>query len=154
MIGWWNDLSPRERAMLLVTGALAAVLILTLSVIRPLSAWRDGAAQKARSAWDAYELTVAAASVAGEGAALVSGSGAPLRDALLRTAAAAGFEIIRVGSENNGQIELQLAPAEGEAFFAWIAELQGRHGIHVAFADMTPTESGLINAQVLVFEQR
>ena len=76
-----------------------------------------------------------------------------MRDALISTAAAANFELVRIGSENNGQIEIQLAPADPDAFFAWISELQSRYGVHVAFADLSRGDSGLLNAQVLVFER-
>ncbi|MEZ5893094.1 MAG: type II secretion system protein GspM [Parvularculaceae bacterium] len=152
MTGWWHDLSARERLMVMIAGGLAAVLFLSLAVIRPLGDWREDARAKARSARDGYELTAAAAAVSG--GAPGADADVELRDALLSTAAASGFELVRIGSETDGQIEIQLAPVDGDAFFAWIAQLQSRYGVHVAFADLSRDSAGQLKAQVLVFEKR
>lgn len=155
MIQWWQDLSARERMLVAVASGLAALLLVSLGVVRPLADWRADAAYKARTARDAYELTAAAAAVSGGGALLeAAGASTPLREAVLASAAAAGVDLIRIGSEQSGQIEIQAAPAPGDTLFGWIAALESRYGVAVAFADMTRGDGGQVNAQLLVFERR
>lgn len=154
MSAWWQDLSPRERLLINITGALAIILLMSLGVLRPLGEWRNDAANKAQQARDGYELSAAAATVAGAGLSTDTRADAPLRQAVLQTAGAASIELVRIGSEQNGQIEIQLAPTSGDRLFAWLAELETRHGVTVAFADMTTGGTGNVNPQVLVFEQR
>lgn len=150
---WWHDLSARERLMILIAGALAGVLFLSFAIVRPLADLRADAARKASSARDGYELTAAAAAVAGGGEASAPESRAPLRQTVLETARAAGIEIVRIGAENNGQLEIQAAPVNGDVFFAWLAQLQGRYGATVAFADIARGEDGMVTPQVLVLER-
>jgi len=153
MSEWWRDLSSRERLLIAIAGVLAGVLFISLAIISPLEGWRDDAARKAKSARDGYELTAAAAAVSGDRKS--SGASAtPLRQAVIGTAGAAGVELVRIGAENNNQLEIQLAPANPETLFNWFTELQANHGVRVVFADITRGESGLVNPQVLVFEQK
>ena len=150
---WWHDLSARERMLILVAGGLAGLLFLSLAIVRPLADLRADAARKAASARDGYELTAAAAAVAGGGEASAPQARAPLRQAVLDTARAAGVEIVRIGAENNGQLEIQAAPVSGDVFFTWLAQLQGNYGASVAFADIARGENGMVTPQVLVLER-
>lgn len=154
MSAWWQDLSPRERIMLYVAAALAGVLVLSLGVIRPLADWRENAKSSVSSARDAYELTAAAAAVSGGQAPAQQSVQTPLRQIFVSTAAAAGIELVRIGSEDNNQLEIQIAPVDGDVLFAWLSDLEARYGVTVAFADIARDDAGQVNAQVLVFERR
>lgn len=155
MSGWWSDLSARERMLIVVAGALAAALILSLLVVRPMIGWNAAAERKANAARDAYELTAAAAAVSGPSSSGPAGANnAPLRQAVITTAGNAGIELVRIGSASDSQIEIQAAPADAEVLFNWFAELERRYGVSVTFADMSRGEGGLVNSQVLVFERR
>ncbi|WDI31242.1 type II secretion system protein M [Hyphococcus flavus] len=151
---WWTGISSRERMLIFVAGALAAFLIVSLLIIRPVITWNEEANSKAERARDGYELTATAAAVSGSSSPAATNSAAPLRQAVISTADQAGIDLVRIGSVTESQIEIQAAPANAEAMFAWFAELESRYGISVTFADMTRGEAGLINAQVLVFERR
>ncbi|MEO1136183.1 MAG: type II secretion system protein GspM [Pseudomonadota bacterium] len=153
MTDWWRDLSGRERGMLLVAAALAGILVLSLGIFRPLAEWRAGAEDDARLARDGYELTAAAAAVAGGAASETVDAQAPLRQVFVSTASAAGIELVRIGSESNGQIEIQIAPVSGDVLFSWLAGLEAQHGVRIAFADIARGEEGAVNPQVLVFER-
>lgn len=153
MTGRWRDLSGRERGMLLIAAGLAGVLILSLGIFRPLADWRLGAQSDARSARDAYELTAAAAAVAGGAPAELVDAQTPLRQVFVSTSATAGIELIRIGSQTNGQIEIQIAPVSGDVLFSWLALLEAQHGVRVAFADIARGEDGAVNPQILVFER-
>ncbi|PQA86799.1 type II secretion system protein GspM [Hyphococcus luteus] len=153
MSAWWSDLSARERMLVLIASALAGVLLLSLGIVRPLAGMRASAERNASSARDAYELTAAAAAVAGgteQGAPLAR---TPLRDALITTTNAAGIQLVRIGTENNNQIEVQIEPVEGDVFFAWLADLENRYGAALATADIARGQGGEVTPQVLVFQR-
>lgn len=154
MTGWWQDLSARERMLVLIAGVLAGVLLMSLGIVRPLAEWRASSAQSAQSARDAYELTAAAAAVAGGVDDRAPLAQTPARDAFVRTTASAGIRLVRLGAENNGQIEVQIEPVSGDVLFAWLAELENRYGLAIAFADLSRGQSGVVTPQILVFERR
>lgn len=154
MSAWWHGFSARERIMVLAAAALAGVLLASLGVIRPLADWRATAERSAKSARDAYELTAAAAAVAGGSAQTSLLQQTPMRDALISTTRAADIELVRLGTEANNQIEVQVEPVAGDVFFAWLADLERRFGVTVVLADITRGQAGEVTPQVLVFERR
>ncbi len=154
MSAWWQDLSARERVLVMIAAGLAGLLLISLAVVRPLLDLRADAERRAQVARDDYELTAAAAAVAGGGAQLSGDTQTPMRQAVIATAASAGIELVRIGAETDGQLEIQAAPVSGDIFFSWLGQLQGGYGASVAFADVTRGEAGLVNPQVLVLERR
>jgi general secretion pathway protein M len=154
MTAWWNDLSARERVMLVIAAGLAGVLLVTFAILLPLSALSASAAQRANSARSGYELTATAAALAGTSAPIAEDGATPLRQAVIATAGAAGIELIRIGAETDGQLEIQAAPVGGDVFFAWLSQLYSQYGASVAFADIARAEGGLVNPQVLVLERQ
>ena len=153
MTNWWNNLSARERLMMVIAAGLAGVLILTFAVVQPLTNLSATADQRVQSARSGYELTATAAALSSHGALPGSSDQTPLRQAVIATAAAAGIELIRIGAETEGQVEIQAAPVNGDVFFAWLSQLQATYGANVAFADIARGDSGLVNPQVLVLER-
>ncbi len=153
MTAWWNDLSPRERLLLGFAGVLAAALLASLIIIRPLIGWNAQAEREAARARDAYDLTVAAAALAGTSSSAPE-EATPLRQAVISTAGAAGVELVRIASNDPTRVEIQAAPADAEALFAWLGDLQTRYGAYVTFADVTRGDEGVATGQVLVFERR
>ncbi|MEX6634224.1 type II secretion system protein GspM [Hyphococcus lacteus] len=155
MTTWWHELSVRERVLILVAACLAALVIVSLGVLRPLDNWHDAALRKEQSARDGYELTLAAAALGGNGDGSSAAGRMQLRQAVITTASNWGVDLTRIGSENaQGQVEVQAAPMNGEALFSWIAQLEKQYGVTVAFADIANGQSGLITAHIIVFEQK
>ena len=152
MNAWWNDRSQREQRMLMGLGALTALLLVFQLGVKPLTDWRARSEQRAEQARDGYEMVALAAA---QGAAAVSApqSQAPLRQALTASASAIGIDLVRIGAEANGQIEVQPEDVDGERLFQWLANLQSQYGVTVAFADIRRGDGGLVKAQVLVFER-
>ena len=152
MSGWWNDLSSRERLLVIIAGVLAGVLLLSLGIMRPLAEWRASAASNANAARSAYELTAAAAAVAGgrDESATPSGS---LRDALVASTRAAGIVLVRIGSDADNRIEVQIEPVAADIFFAWLAELENRYGVTLSTADLARGQGGVVTPQVLAFQR-
>ncbi len=154
MTAWWNDLSQRERTLILVAGGLAGLLFLSLMVVRPMMGWREDASRRAEQARDGYEMVAAAAAVGAKAADPAPQASTPLRQAITASAVASGIELARIGAEANGQIEVQPEPVSGDVLFAWLRQLEMRFGVSVVFADMAGADDGAINAQVLVFERK
>ena len=154
MTAWWQDLSGRERVMILVAGGLAGVLVLSLGVIRPLADWRASAAREAQMARDGFELTATAAAIAGGADAGSNQAQVPLRDALIRTANASGIQIVRLGADTGNALDVQIEPVNGDVLFAWLADLENRYGVTVAAADLSRGKDGIVTPQMLTFTRR
>ena len=153
MTVWWNGLSRREQVLVGVAATLFAVLVFALLVVRPVFQWRKDAIRAAVQAREGYELVATAAALGGESAARAPESETPLRQAITKSAIAAQIELVRIGTETDGQIEVQPEPLDGERLFQWLAALKQEYAVTTAFADMSRAEDGRINAQVLVFER-
>ena len=153
MTEWWRDLSRREQILLMIAGALFVLFFLSFAVVRPIAQWRGDAAQRADQARDGYELVASAAAIGGGEASPAARASTPLRQAITASASAARIDLVRIGAEANGQIEVQPQPVDGEQLFQWLAALETRYGVTVAFADMSRDDGGVVNAQVLVLER-
>ncbi len=154
MRAWWENLSDRERWLVAGGAAIALLLLMFQFVIKPVADWRQEADMRADNARRGYELvTNAAATGALEAADQQADNSIPLRQALTQTAAAASIELVRVGREADGQIEVQPAPVGGDKLFRWLGQLHDDYGVTIAFADVSRADDGMLNAQVLVFER-
>ncbi len=153
MSAWWSDLSRREQLLIMIAGGLAGVLFVSMLVVRPIAQWRSDAGRDVARARDGYELVASAAALAGRSTAPAPQHTVPLRQAITVSAAEAGIELIRIGTETDGQIETQPDLASGDQLFRWFAELEAQYGVIIAFADIQNTGDGAVNAQVLVFER-
>jgi len=153
MMGWWRNLSAREQVMVAVGGGIFALFFLLQFVLTPIVSWRSEAKAKESRARDGYELVLQAAAMEREPGAQAAQAATPIRSALTQTAAASNIDLIRVGTEVDGQIELQLGAVEADTLYKWIEGLQVRFGIVVAFADISRADDGAVNAQVLIFER-
>jgi general secretion pathway protein M len=154
MMKWWVDLSSRERLLIGAAGVLAAILVVSLLVIRPLADWRSDAASRAARAQDSFELVAAAASTAGARTVQAANAETPLRQAVTGSAASSDIDLVRIGAEVNGQIEVQPQTIDGDKLFQWLGVLEREYGVSIAFADIARAEQGGVNAQVLVFERK
>jgi len=154
MTAWWNNLSERERWMVGVGGALFALAFAFLFVVKPVGGWRDAAQTRAADARQGYEMVANAAALGAADLTAGADDATPLRQALTQTAAASGIDLIRIGAEVDGQIEVQPAPVDSDRLFQWIAALDVRFDVGVAFADINRADDGAVNAQVLVFERK
>jgi general secretion pathway protein M len=116
---WWRARSPRERGLLAVMFALAALVVLWLLVVRPLSDALD--AQKTRHAAAVVALSEARARTQGNAAA---GPAGPVASLVGRTAAEAGFAGARVASEGPARSTVAIDAARPQALFTWLARLE------------------------------
>ncbi len=154
MKGRWNNLSERERWLAGAGGALFALALVFQFVVKPVGGWRDAAQTRAAEARQGYEMVVNAAALGAADLTAGVDDATPLRQALTQTAAAAGIDLIRIGAEVDGQIEVQPAAVDSDKLFHWIAALDTRFGVRVAFADINRADDGAVNVQVLIFERK
>jgi general secretion pathway protein M len=119
---WWQSRSQRERMLLIVMAALAAVLIGWLLVVRPLSDALD--AQKTRHAAAAVALAEARARVALSRGTVAEVSPLPADSLIGRTATEAGFTGARIAAQGPMRASVAVDAARPQALFAWIARLE------------------------------
>jgi len=124
---WWRERSAREQVLLVVMGALLAIVLGWLLVARPLAAAIESAEAREAAAAEA----LGAARARAERAALLGGATAaspplPIDGLVSRTAADAGFATARVTAEGPARAQLTVEAARPQALFAWLADLQAR----------------------------
>lgn len=147
---YWATLSQRERVLLAVMGALFAVVIMWLGVVRPVDNGLRDARIAASDALDRnaairtrvkqlQQLPRAVATPAGDLAQIVG-----------QSAGEAGFTLERAQPQGADRVDIAIASAKPTALFGWIAGLEGQ-GILVETLNVRPAPvAGTISAQVML----
>jgi len=119
---WWRARSPRERGLLLVMAALAAIVLGWLIVVRPLVDALDAA--KARHG----AAVVALAEARARTGAARGGAGAapslPVDGLIGRTASEAGFAGARIAAQEPARATVAIDAARPQALFGWLVRLE------------------------------
>lgn len=150
---WWRTLSDRERLLVGAGGLIAGLLLVFQLIFQPVNAWRTDKMASAATAQQSYALVAQAAAEGGAMESRQARAAQGMRTALTQSASSAGIELIRVGAETGGRIDVQPAPTDPAVLFNWLASLEQTYGVHVAFADISRGDDGAVNAQILSFEQ-
>lgn len=151
---WYEAREPREQRILL-SGGIAAVIILIVGALLPLQRAVDGAAARVeRKQSDLLFLQQVGPSLAAAGPApSIPENTESLVVLIDRSARESGLGQALTGSQPNGQggLRVQFEKAEFNAWVAWLARLVNQHGLRVeaATADAT-AEAGVVNATVVV----
>lgn len=129
---WWRQRGRREQSLLFAAAALAASLLLWIAVLRPL----DEALADARARHDRAVLALADARAQAATIRHLQRSPAPtmpgpIAGYLGEAAKAAGFPVARVDPGSAGEATLVISAARAPALFAWVGELERRHGLIV-----------------------
>jgi general secretion pathway protein M len=120
---WWMERSPRERILLGVMLALAALLLAWLLAVTPLADALDAA--KARHNDAVIALAEARARNHSDLVRVPAPAPAMPVDSLLgRAATEAGFTGARVASQGPNRASVAIAAARPQALFAWVARLE------------------------------
>lgn len=153
---WYSGLTRRERNLVAVAGALAAVTLLYVGLVLPLQTLSAKGAQRleqktADLAWmrSVAPQVQAAAARAPTGAA----SGESLVVLVDRTARAAGLGAALRGQSPDGEQgqRLRFEGVSFDALVTWLASLEEQHGVRIEAANVDPgAASGLVNASVTV----
>ena len=153
MAAWFKNLSERERLFVGVGGAVLGMAIIFQFLMVPLMDWRTKLNGRADRAKQNYETVLQAAELRTTNAANAPKHNVPLRTALTQTASAAGIDLVRVGADVNGQIEVQPSGVDDETLYQWFGTLQLEYGVYVSFADISRDSDGTIRTQALAFNR-
>lgn len=121
MNAWWEVRSERERWLVGLMLALAAILLLWLLVVRPLSDALDAA--KARHGNAAVALAQARARALPAATSSPAASG-PIDSIIARTAAGSGFPAARIAAQGPSRASVSIDAARPQALFGWIAQME------------------------------
>jgi general secretion pathway protein M len=128
---WWSGRSERERLLLGVMGALIALLMFWLLVIRPIDSARVAALQRLDSATEAAGRVAAVADGVRQARRLAPASlAAALPVAVGQAAEGAGFTLSRLDAQGPDRVVIGISTARSPALFGWLATLQ-RQGVIV-----------------------
>ena len=147
-----QSLSPRDRRMLLVGGAIAAILFV-LAVILPLdhnvSSLHD---QVTRKQADLVWMRSAAPEIAAAGP-VRSNSGESLIVIVDQSARESGLGGALAGSQPSGvgNLSVQLEKAPFDALVGWLARLSQQNGVQIESATIDSAgEPGLVDASLVL----
>ncbi len=129
--GWWSTLSPRERVLVSIFGALLALTILVFGVVKPLQAARAQAIADIRT----HETLTARIRAAGT----LSATPVPRRQGAPRdvaTSSAQHFGLTVVPEAVAGGVRVTVADATYESLIAWLADLSATSDLRVRRLDI------------------
>ncbi|WP_448661322.1 type II secretion system protein GspM [Sphingomonas sp. CJ20] len=123
---WWEARAPRERMLIGVLGALAALVVVVFGVVKPLQAARAQALADIRT----YEMLSARIRAAGTltTAKAPRRVGAPEKVA---NDAAAAFGLAVTAEPIAGGARVTVADATYDSVLAWLADLAGTSDLRV-----------------------
>jgi general secretion pathway protein M len=155
---WYSGLSRRERNLVAVASALAAVFLLYVGLVLPLQTLYGKGTQRLeqKSADLAWMRSVAPQVQAAAARAPRAGAGASSESLVVlvdRTAREAGLGGALRGQSPDGEQgqRLRFEGVSFDALVAWLASLEEQHGVRIEAANVDPgSASGLVNASVTV----
>jgi general secretion pathway protein M len=150
---WFESLQPRERRMVTIGGALAAVL-LVFGVLLPL----DHSVARAHERLERKQADLAwmrsvAPRLAGVGPIVAPASQRSLIVVVDNAAREAGLGTALTSSEPSGQggLRVRLDNAQFDTLVGWIARLSEQHGIRVESATVDAAgPPGVVNAGIVL----
>lgn len=150
MTDFWNNLTGRERLMLLIGGCVALVVLGYFAFLRPLVGYVSASEREVAAARATYErISAGAAEVTAareRGAANNQRTAnVPLRVAVSRAARGAGVAISRIQPAEDGGLTVWVESVSSPLMYRWINQLANSHGIAPAkvIAQKSATEGRL-----------
>ena len=141
---WWDGLSPRERTLVSVLGAILALVVLVYGVVKPLQAARADALADVRT----YETLTARVRAAGT----LTTAKAPRRQgppAQVAQQAAAALGLNAAPQPVAGGVRVTVTDAQYEVLVAWLADLAGTSDLRVRSLAITrSTQPGRVSTTV------
>lgn len=145
---WWSGRTAREHILLIVMGAMFALVILWLGVYRPVeSALREAALANMEAA-QRHGAVMRKLDFIKQAGAAASASSLPVEQIVGQSAGEAGFTLDRVQAQGNDRVELAIGSARSTALMAWIVSLEAQ-GVVVEKAMISPSGgTGTVSAQI------
>jgi general secretion pathway protein M len=149
LTAWFASRSRRERHLILVMLALAALVLVWLLVLRPLGDALSAARERHGAAVIALAEARAQAEAIGRlervrPAALEE----PLAALVGRSAGEAGFQLSRLEPQGERVVTLAMEAARPQAFFAWVDGLERGRGLVVERLSATANSDRTLSVQL------
>ncbi|MEA3009966.1 MAG: ral secretion pathway protein [Sphingomonadales bacterium] len=146
----WLARSRRERWLLGLMLALAALVLVWLLVLRPLSDMLSAARQRHGEAVAALaEARSQAAAIEALEKNKPAPFAGPIDSAVAAAASAAGFQLSGLQPEGEGGVSLAIGAARPQALFGWIAALEAQ-GYIVQSLTATSNPDRTLSARILL----
>lgn len=131
-MNWFRSLSLREQRLILVMLALAGIVFAWLLVVRPLGdALADARARHGAAVVALADARARAAEIARLEQQGSAAPGGPADVVVSRSAVEAGFQLSQIQAAPDGSVTLAMDSARPQAFFDWVARLEGAQGLVV-----------------------
>ncbi|MEM8772948.1 MAG: type II secretion system protein GspM [Pseudomonadota bacterium] len=134
---FWQNLSDRERLIVVVGGVLAGLLAGFQLIISPIFDWRADQHRARQEAEGLYRLVAEAAPRATRNTETNVNTNTPARNAVSQTASAAGVNLIYVNARDDGAVDANAASVEPAMLYEWLLVLEKEYGILVRTADIS-----------------
>jgi len=146
----WQARTPRERWLLGIMFALAALVLVWFLVLRPLGDMLSAARERHGHAVAALVTARAQAKEIEElerGGSMAAGE--PIAQAIAAAASESGFQLSALQPEGPGRVSLALGAARPQALFGWIAALEGQ-GYIVERLNATANPDRTLSVQIVL----
>lgn len=158
MMNWWNGLSPRERGMIFLAGALTLLFGVYFLIMQPLANAREEAERDyRRMSAEAAQLYSGLAQLQGRqsgGVGEIQGQNESLELLLSRSSSARGLQIVRLQPSGQGELTVWFDSANPQTLMSWLTELEQRYAIGVRKADLRKSNQGVgLRGNVQVFRE-
>lgn len=145
---WYIALTQRERTLVGIAAALAALVLLVYGLVLPLGHALDMATTRHREATDRAGRIVAGLETLKRAlAARSAGLAGPLDQAAEASAQEAGFVVQSRERRGADSVVLAIASARPSAVLAWLDGLE-QEGLTVEQVTMTPAPDGSVSVSV------
>lgn len=150
MAAFWQNLSDRERALILAAGVIFAAFFIYVAVITPVANWRASQHRALERAEGLYELVELAAARSSGAAPTASDTTTPVRNAVSQTASSIGVNLIYVNVQPSGAVDATASLVEPAALYAWLQAMEQTYGVRVVSADIAreQAQTELVRAQL------
>ena len=128
----WQNMTNRERNLIMVAGGLALLVAIYLLLMRPLSAYVSDSERELRRAETTYINVAAGAAeirAAGDAGGERPQRTDPLRLAVAKAARANNVQISRIQPGENGSLTVWIESVPSQRLYVWLQQLSADSGI-------------------------
>lgn len=148
---WWHDRTARERALLIGLAAVLGLLLLWLTVLRPLASARARAEMRLQAAAaELGEARALATAIRSAQARTAANAAVPLPGLIEQRLGSAGITAGTIEAQGDGSIRLVIAAVKAPVLIAWLAALEQRDGLVVERAAIAANADPSVNALLVV----
>ena len=141
---WWHERSERERWMLGAMFAILLLLLIWLTIVKPIERAVERAQQRHVAAIESVSLVeTKITALEYEQAKTPFSGGADMTSAVRLSAEGAGFTLARADPADGRRVMISIVTAKSPALFAWIDTLDN-NGLFVERATVRPNSDATI----------